>query len=411
MKKYFILLSPLLLFAKTIDHSVVVEDGVAFSRGLLNHHQTHFDDSIVQPLTTGTQMSSVDGANTFTAQLSCSDTAGGAKFINVSYSGTNTISIGVNADFNLDGSPDVNWGYGGISGVCADGVVKCTAGWDAAHCKYYQWIYSTGSKSLGLAEVPGDSVNSCYCTNNYCGNYAVSKKNAILDTLLTGISQTISSVESRYVLTRTENTGAIATGYAQSSEECTQAHVGSQLGKSYDELKVNAITESNYQQSTDPNSTYSFMQGQQNNIVQNPVKTEANTFATEQSNYDHSLNSNLSTDPDNMKITSYGDSTFTDSAQLADIDIPADVEEYCKVRVRLDESVVYSDSQTMSTSMGTTKKYRTEVRKCENHTCFYDNSKEELKENCAETTNNFSEAVAQLTGINEASKDMVCSNK
>lgn len=411
MKKYFLFLTPLLLFGIEVDHSSVVTDGVAFSRGLLDHHKTHFDDSIVQPLTTGTQMSSVDGANTFTAQLSCANEEGGARFINIGYSGTNNISIGVNVDFNLDGSPDANWGYSGVSGVCADGVVKCTAGWDAAHCKYYQWIYSAGAKSLGLVEVPGDSVNSCYCTNNYCGNFAVSKKRAILDTLLTGISQTISSVESQYILTRTENTGAIATGFAQSSKECTQAHVGSQLGKSFDELKVNAISESSYQASSDPNSTYNFMKGQQSNIVDNPVKQEANTFASSQGNYDNSLNSKLSTDPDNMKITAYGDASFTDSAQLADIDIPADVEEYCKVRVRLNESVVYSDSQTMSTSMGTTEKYRTEVRKCENHTCFYDNSKEELKENCAETTNNFSEAVAQLTGINEASKDMVCSSK
>jgi hypothetical protein len=407
--KFLLILFPWYLYS--IDYSNVVNDGTVYARGLLKQHKTHFDDNIIQPMTTGTEMSSVDGANKFTAQLSCSDELKANKFINVGYSGKNNISVGVNLDFNLDGSPDANLGFGGVSGVCADGIVKCSAGWDAAHCKYYHWIYSSGAKSLGIKEVSGDSVNSCYCTNNYCGNYAVSKKKSILDILLTGISQTISNVESQYVLTKTENNGAIATGYAQSSQECTQAHMGSQLGKSYDELKINALAESNYQQTSDANSTYNFMKGQQNNIVQNPIKTEANSFASEQGNYDQSLNSHLSTNPDDMKITSYGDGTFSDSAQLADIDIPADIEEYCKVRVRLDESIVYSDSQTMSTSMGTTQKYKIEVRKCENHTCFYDNSKEELKENCAETTNNFSEAVAQLTGINEASKDMVCSNK
>ena len=408
MKTYLLFFLP--IFVLSVDHSVIVDDGKGYARGLLSNAKSNFDSNVIQPITTGSEMKSLNGTESFTAQMTCSDTVGSAKFITVNYGGSDNISIYVNVDFDLDGNSDSSWNYSNVSGVCGNGVVKCNGGWDQAHCKYYQWNFNTGANTLGLSEVTGDLVNSCYCTNSACTNEALSKKEEILNTLLTSVSQTIANNKPEYILTRTENTGSLATGFAQSTTGCTQAHMGSQVGVSSEQLTNNANAEIGYQSSQGEDTSYGFMTQQQDNIVNNPIKAEATTFAQNQVSFDTSVANNLDLDQDNMRVNSYGDGTFTDNAQLADLGIEQEQLTYCKVKVWEEASIVYSDSTNTNEEKADTKKYHIAIRECENNTCLYDNSKEELLENCAADTNNFQEAVSQLAAINEASKDMVCSS-
>lgn len=384
--------------------------GLDYAKVLLDKQQSGFDTNVIQPVTTGSEMKSLDGSRSFDAQLTCSDSAGRSRFMTVEYTGYDNITVSADIDFDLDGSSDATWSYPDISGVCGNGVVKCDGGWDMAHCRYYQWSYDTSAGELTLKEVTGDLVNSCYCVNGACNNTALTQKKEILNTLLTSMSQTIANSRPEFVLTKTYITDEKAIGYAQSVKECTQASTGLQIGVSFGKLQGNAELEIDAQAGLGDSSAYGFMSAQQANITDNPIKAEAQAYSQDQIAYEREISQNLSVDQETMKIESYGAGDFKDSAQLADLGIRPEKKSYCKIKVIEQKSIVYSDSTISTEQKEDDAKYHIEIRECENNTCIYDNATEEILEDCAADTNNFKEAVSQLTAINEASKDMVCSS-
>ena len=102
------------------------------------------------------------------------------------------------------------------------------------------------------------------------------------------------------------------------------------------------------------------------------------------------------------------DGKFSGTAQLADLNLVAPIESYCKVEIMKDESVVYSDSSTGVNENNDMKRHSIVIRKCDKGACLYDSSKEKLLENCSTHTNNFKEATSKLQSLTEAAKDMVC---
>jgi hypothetical protein len=113
-------------------------------------------------------------------------------------------------------------------------------------------------------------------------------------------------------------------------------------------------------------------------------------------------------DYNKSKVEHYSDGKFSGTAQLADLNLVAPTETYCKVEVMKDKSVVYSDSSTGVNENNDMKRHSIVIRRCDNGACLYDSSKEKLLENCSTHTNNFKEAVSKLQGLTEAAKDMVC---
>jgi|GEM_PF-5289631 len=392
------------------DVTAAAEDGLDYGRQLIDTQRSQFQENVIQPLTTGSNMTSLDQKNNFKAQLSCSDEDKTAKLLTITYAGTDQISIIADVDLDLDGTNETKWTFSDVSGVCGNGIVKCNGAWDNNHCKYYQWQYNNNAKIVDLIEVPGYEVNTCFCTNNACPNVAVSLKDHILDTVLGSISQTIANNDPKYILTKTENTGQSAIGYAQSTKKCKQAYTGSQVGASMEQLGKNTAMEIEHDTNIG-DSDYNFMLGQQNNITNSPIKADTQAYAQKQADYDKQIEKQQDIDPEHMKINNYGDGTYKDSAELADLGIKPDQLTYCKIKVWKSKENVYTDGTVTAEQNNDTDQYYIEVRECKNNVCIYDEANEEMLLNCAEDTNAFSEAVTQLEAINEASKDMVCSTK
>ena len=396
--KYLMLLMPLYIYA--LDP--IVSDGLKFSEGLLDNHTKKFQNSLIEPVTNGGTVTSIDGSSIYIAKpLKCSDSEKAGELLTISYSVGKNISISVRGDFNLDGSVDHSWGFSNVDGVCADGVVKCVAGWSEGSCKYFKWGFSP--TILTINRVSTNNVNNCFCTNNSCRNVALSQKRNILDTLLAGITKTMVSHNKDHVFTETKNNGLIASQYAISQNGCATSTTGLQKNVSLEDLKNNTLTEKNYQDGT-PSAAYAFMKAEKSNVD----TSKHSMYLKSLGDQENRLSNTIEIDYDKSKINHYSDGKFSGTAELADLNLVAPTESYCKVEIMKDESVVYSDSSTGVNENNDMKRHSIVIRKCDKGACLYDSSKEKLLENCSTHTNNFKEATSKLQSLTEAAKDMVC---
>lgn len=396
--KYLILLLPFTLYG--LDP--IVSDGLKFSEGLLNNHTNNFQSSLVEPVTNGGTVTSIDTSSIYTAKpLKCSDSAKSGKLLTIRYSEGKNISILVKGDFNLDGSVENSWVFSNVDGVCADGVVKCAVGWSEGSCEYYKWAFSL--TTLTINKVSTNNVSNCFCTTTSCGNVAVSQKREILNTLLIGITKTMVSHNEDYIFTETKNNGSVASQYAISQTGCATSTTGLQKNVSLQDLKNNTLIEKNHQDGT-PSAAYAFMKAEKNNIDASKHSTYLKSLGAQENR----LSNTIKIDYDKSKVEHYSDGKFSGTAQLADLNLVAPTETYCKVEIMKDKSVVYSDSSTGVNENNDMKRHSILIRKCDKGACLYDSSTEKLLENCSTHTNNFKETTSKLQALTEAAKDMVC---
>lgn len=126
------------------------------------------DSGVMKPLSTGSDMHTVDGEKTFAAQVSC---PASQTFLRVSIAptGTNDLSsVGIELDSNFDGTRDFSNAIPGpIAAVCVNGFQRCTAN-TSKPCTYHRW--KATASSIFSEEVGQEDLGSCYCFNNSCGN-------------------------------------------------------------------------------------------------------------------------------------------------------------------------------------------------------------------------------------------------
>lgn len=152
----------------------------------------------VTPGLSGQPISTIDAKTSFTTALACEKTA---KLLEVMAQPSSTGDLGtvrISRDTDFDGSFDSSMTLPmPVSGICANGIISCTAGtWDA--CKYFQWGIDS-AKTLKLVRVDMPNLSSCYCINNSCGtNLAWSNMASVLGDLGGGIVGALTSADPRY---------------------------------------------------------------------------------------------------------------------------------------------------------------------------------------------------------------------
>jgi hypothetical protein len=154
-----------------------------------------------QPLTTGSAMSTVDGSQQFTSQISCPSAQAFLQVVMFPDAQGDIQQLGVSIDTDFNGSYDQSTLFAGpYAGVCNNGVIQCDSG-TFNNCTYWQW-QASGS-GVGLTQVAVGSLGACYCVNNACGSNLVwNNSQKVLADIGTGIANSMQATHPRLAISK-----------------------------------------------------------------------------------------------------------------------------------------------------------------------------------------------------------------
>ncbi|MEK6659646.1 MAG: hypothetical protein AABY36_08210 [Campylobacterota bacterium] len=365
-----------------------------------NYVVNNFQTAIANPMTSDSSFVTMDGRKRFQANLTCSNSA--RSFLEISYSGSSDIAISVLFDKDLDGSKESSFSFSGISGVAANGVIKCDSNsWN--NCRYYSFIYN--GTSLSLQEVSRNNIGGAYCINSSCGSLAVSQKVETLNALGGAISNVISSYHSSYLVTRTLNDGIKIEYYGQSYTDCSNLSAYGTANIPYNERGGDLVIRQRLDTTLPNNVVY-------NNTVNNAQRQTASTELRSSFSSFKQTNQQLAN-----TLTLNDDLTFAyttegrngDGALVGDNLINA---KYCQITKPIESAVVYSDGNNRANSTTNTTTYKDFIVECigDNFDICPVGAGEILKYDCGQI-DNFGEVTSALSSINEATKDFACSTR
>ncbi|MCI4435628.1 MAG: hypothetical protein JHC33_02285 [Ignisphaera sp.] len=212
------------------------------TKGVLTSGQR---DKLYAPLTTDTQMTTLDGSKSGKVNLRCEGAnpftldfyfipVGGNNYRlvikkddgsvvldtnNVTYNE----SLNVNSSGFLAGSSSTGIA---ISGVCENGLVYCQNGiWDENHCFYFKYVAdSNGNLSLIQVALKKDSSNTlgqCSCTSESCGWSNIVPYTYVVG----GVSRALMSANPKYQMSSGswDSTQFKYTYYGMDTSNCTSA--------------------------------------------------------------------------------------------------------------------------------------------------------------------------------------------
>lgn len=394
-------ISFLYLFLSSLLFSA--NDGVSTGNNMRKYFSNNFDSAISNPMTSETEFKTVDGSKSFSANLTCNDKIN--PFLNLSYTGVSDINISIKVDTNFDGNIDKSFSFSGISGVGTNGVIKCTANtW--SNCKYYVWILE--NDNLSLLETNRLDLGGGYCINSSCGNLSSNQKTNVLDTLGGSVSSIYQNLNSKYLISKTNNDGTKIEFYGQNYKNCSNYQDSEPTG----DMDTTQIVQ---EQSNDKNSVYYSLNKSVENQNNNDFDTDVNNTVT--------IKNNVSVEGDTSDYTfTYSGktqnedgswSTRNDNAKV-NIDFLNPDIKYCEIKYLEENTVVFSDGETHQSSVGETQTWKTKIVECtgENYDiCPIDSAKGELiKHPCGEI-DNFAEATSILMAVDKAADDLSCSLK
>lgn len=375
-----------------MDNSWSVGKNIGSSTG--NYFKTDLDNTISNPMTTDQKISTVDGSKTGDAKLICSE--GDTKeYLTIGYTGTDNISISVLLDKDLDGTKETSWAFNGVSGICSDGVVKCSPNTWGDSCKYYKWDFPSNILSLNQTVYAG--LNNCYCINGSCGNLAGTAKIKILDDLGGTISSLISSSSSDFIITKGSNNGISVNYWGQDYSNCSNDSGSSNISSS----DVDNIDGEVNSQLNNKNSAYYVL----NESTQNDTELE--------SDFKNNLTTRTTTTLNSANSDSSSNYSYKDGSKNINGSIFYKNDEqakYCEVSWEASNTASFSDNTNRNTSTSNSTMTTTEIRECtDNWTICPIKEGETIKHNCG-AIDNFAEVAATLSAVDEATKDMVCSS-
>ena len=172
------------------------QDGTTAGKNIQSKfgNSSQLNNKLIAPLTSdGSQMSTLDGNQSFTAQLPAAQSTDNFLELFASPSGTGDINnLTFKEDTNLDGMQDYAYTVPvSISGVCSNGFISAIPGtWTGLH--YYTWT-SNASGQVTITGVPSiTALAGCYCINSSCGSNLVwNNLNEVLQDLGKGIVNAI----------------------------------------------------------------------------------------------------------------------------------------------------------------------------------------------------------------------------
>lgn len=369
--------------------------GKSLGTSMLGYFKSDMSSTINTPVTTESKLSTVDGTKKGSAQLICS--AGNSKeYLEIGYSGTSDISITFKMDKNLDGTKETIWNFSGVSGICSNGVVKCSAGtW--SNCQYYQWNYN--STTLQLSNVVASALGGCYCINSSCGGLATTENVKILNDIAGGAGSLISNSNSKLVITKVQTNNTSVKYWGQDYSNCTNE---SNIPSTIDDNNINLKTdEVKFSQSADKNSAYYIVSESSSNVT------------ALDNNYKSDLTKRTTVARNTAKNTSGNNYSYTESLNNGEItgtlflgSFPK--AKYCEVQWEENNTASFNDGTNRKTATTNPKVIKTEIRECIKDwtECpIYNN--ENIKHECGEI-DDFAEVTSALNAVSEAIKDMIC---
>ena len=176
--------------------------------------------------------------------------------------------ISVTYDVDLDGNFDKQYQIPGpVSGICANGFVKCQAGtWQ--DCHWYAWKFENGE--LSTEEVVPSDLGGCYCINTGCTQAGFfTFKDQVLRSLGGGVAGAMAAANPRLSVAEAEIEDLVIRYYAQNVGNCslTQGTFSNYGFDTPEDLYQNAAllstqTENEVlSQSADPDSFYNLLTG------------------------------------------------------------------------------------------------------------------------------------------------------
>ncbi|MFA6137446.1 MAG: hypothetical protein WC667_05095 [Sulfurimonas sp.] len=368
------------------------------AKNLNSHFSRDFQNTIVNPGTGVNDFKTVDGNSTFSANMTCD---GATKAIaDISYSGTSDISILINADVNGDGTKEISNTLANISGICADGVVKCDVGtWN--NCNYYTYQYN--ANGIFLSSTNRANSSSCYCINDSCGGLAAHDKERILNDILASVYNILQVQMPRFVLTRINNNSSFVEIYGENQDACVNYQTGDR-NYTYNETDATNLT----------NQGNNEMARQQNNA--NSAASTLFKAAENENSIDYTIEKNelrakanlVPAATESNKLVSAAGETFN-MTKMEDINEI----KYCQVQLTSINAQIYTDGSTAYTSNTANKNIvKYELRECtgnNNDICPIETG-EIVKYACGQVNqSSFNESVSGLEGIKEIAKDFTCS--
>ncbi len=387
-----------LLFLLTLISNINAGEYLNEAKSLNNHFGKNFQNTIVAPGTGASSFNTVDGKSSFKANMTCDGST--QAIADISYTGTSDISISVNADINGDGTKEMHSTLTGISGICADGVVKCDVGtWN--NCSYHRYQYN--SSGIFLAASNRGNSSNCYCINSSCGSLAGSGRDRILNDISAGIYNILQANMPRFVLTKTTNDGNIIEIYGENQDTCRNYQTGT-ANYNYNETDNSGLV----------NQGETLMYNEQNNpdsaagTLFNATANENSIDYTEDKNILRTKANSIPTATESNKIVSAAGETFNMS-RIEDSEEPR----YCQIQRIVSNGQIYTDGSTSYTSDTTnTQVFEYELRECTSANrdiCPFETG-ETVKYACGQINqSSFNESVASLSVLNELAKDMICS--
>jgi hypothetical protein len=183
--------------------------------------------TLTDPMLSGgaRQLSTFGGGTSFIASVSCPATDSFMEVSILPASSGDLSTVVVRQDTDMNGSYDYSYGVPFlVSGVCANGLISCTAGtW--SNCSYYKWTAASGKVSVAPAQQT--ELGGCFCINNSCGTGLVANNLvSILQALGGGAVAAVQGTNPQYAVSKVEIQDLTAVYYGQKSADCSAAPSG-----------------------------------------------------------------------------------------------------------------------------------------------------------------------------------------
>jgi len=358
------------------------DNSLEFANDTQKYFIKNMKKAINAPLMDGEKFETREGES-FKTSLTC-DEDDPKEYLAIKYEGDSEINVSIQIDKDLDGNKETSWSFNNISGICSNGVIKCSPRtWK--NCNYYEWAYTT---KLELNEVDISSLSGCYCINSSCGSLAKSAQSTILNSLGGGIVDLLED-SSQYVLTKTNSKDKTLKYLAQDYSNCpdygSKPSVQRESSSSDIEEQVKATKQT---QESDEKSLYSAFK-----------KSHASTGQSSDEDKEvlDEIKKSIS-DLDSLDKKHDDDSKTSFATE--------DQVKYCEVEITINDTTVFSDGTTKP-SLAT----KTNIRECINNwTRCPVNSGEKIKHECG-AVDDFKGLVAALQNLNKSSKDVTCSKE
>ena len=370
-------------------------EGSSLGSNILNQYKSNLSGRVNNPIANGTKLYTLDNSQSGDVSITCSKEM---PILKLTYftNGGGDININVLEDLDLNGNYEKSFSVSGVSGICANGFIKCDSGtWN--NCRFYELYFNGNNFYYKKAE--SQNLVQCYCINNSCGSLSSNSKTKILSDLGGAFASLIRN--NYYIVSNVSVSGNYAYVYGKNIN-CGGESVPVGMDSTALQSKAEKIKDKGL---SDKNSTYYLLNQTTENVNNNPVDS---TFKQNLQNKHSSIKNSASWN-EGSNTYSYTDNGEKISGNIYVGDINSS--EYCEIGYYETSNDVFGDRTNRANSTSSDKVQKTKIIECvkngSNWICPV-KSGQTIIHDCGKV-NDFNKVAGALSAIDEAVKDLTCS--